>query len=188
MMGVFKHVAVLDYDEFIIPFKANSLLGLVKEMEAKAQADGVSKSKLAFIFLMTLFYRHEDNKHKYQGRRGEHMLIMQLNHRTGFIGKTRRTKFIVRPEFVKEAGIHTVQLYGGSPIVVNNTDTGALFHYRYDYCICEQLIEGDHTKRYVDERMLRFKSIMENTSLYHSLYSDYPHFRFSRTNWTNQTH
>ena len=168
-MGVYKHVAIVDIDEFIVPFQANSLPDLIKDLESKVLANGKKKEDLGFIFPMTLFYRHDKN-HPYTLRKGEHMLILKYNRRTGFIPLNRRTKFIVRPELVKETGVHTVQLYHSKPHVVNSTDTAALFHYRNDFCLGEMLIGEDHKKRYTDDRMVRLKPLMENTSLYFYFY------------------
>ncbi len=78
-----------------------------------------------------------------------------------------RTKYIAKPEFVKEAGIHDSE-YWGNHVNVPNSDA-FLAHYRYGECPCKMFIPGGGKKKIKDTSMLRFKSLMKNTSFYHLL-------------------
>ncbi|XP_067141214.1 uncharacterized protein [Centruroides vittatus] len=164
----FKYVAMVDFDEFIVPKKHNDYSSLLKDLEKSSR---MKKGKPgSFVFRNTFFYLYWENDTRAYGILPETLpgnipyLLTQYKTKRmrGTMRYGSRSKFIVIPERALEVGNHVVwkHMSGSFPVLVSEK-VALLHHYR----ICE--FGGfDCTKKpfMIDRSAQRF-----NTTLLHNV-------------------
>lgn len=136
----FKYVAMVDFDEFIVPKQHTNYLSLLKELE---NTNKKMKGKPgSYVFRNTFFYLYWENDTRAYGALPEtppenlpYLLTQFKTKRMKAVMRYgSRSKFIVVPERAMEVGNHVVWKHtsGSFPILVS--DKVALLHH---YRICE---------------------------------------------------
>ena len=165
MLGVYKYVTVIDYDEFIVPVKVGSITNLLSKYEEMGKNSTARRAPGGYKISVTFFYTHLE---QWRDVKGEFLTILRKVYRTAFLNHKHRTKYITNPARLLEAGIHDCYYEREKSVPIPHTEA-FIAHYRYGDCPCKHFIPGGGKKQYKDLSMNRFKDLMKNSSFYHKL-------------------
>ena len=127
MMGNFDYVAFLDLDETIIPRLDFEWSKLIQRLQKQSNFEYPKDEIVGFSFRSAFF---DPNKQTANSQKLSFLKTLQRNE----ILSTRRTKVIVKPEFVVEMGIHHVSnsINSNHNVTVHEVspDVGLIHHFK----------------------------------------------------------
>ena len=140
LLGLFKFVAIVDLDEFIVPRHRHRILDMIYDQTHKSPS---RPPIFAFIFKMAFFCSKNDTSvfdlaagEEERARKFDSVSILRDNMR-GDVIHNSRYKYIVRPEALYEAEVHRPHLsptimwqYGNNATLFVHTDDAVIHHYR----------------------------------------------------------
>lgn len=152
-MYKYKHVAMIDLDEYIIPYKFDHLNQMIGFLNDHITNKNQSISPGAYSFQNSFFYlQWPDDEVTAQNEKLKNLITISKTRRKIILQKHKiRSKCIVNPEKVIEMGNHFVwEFVPGSTMINVSPTIGFLHHYR----ICE--FGGDDcvkAKSVIDKRV-----------------------------------
>jgi len=148
-MNKFKYLVMIDLDELIVPYKQDTLTGLIADLSSKTMVQAgknLPPSQVSSYSFQNAFFYLQWPDHKGDEKRPPLPALLKTRRRQKLHPPKQRSKYICVPSAVKEAGNHFVWEFHHGKTLNVQPEMGLLHHYRVcefggDDCVHNESVE-----------------------------------------------